>query len=84
MFKKVIFTARGQSLGQGNVLTPVCHSVYQRGTCITGEGEYVWLGGKYDCGVCMAGHPRTVGKRAVPILMECCLFSILAYCLSIG
>ena len=27
-----IFTARKRSLGQGNVLTPVCHSVY------TGEG----------------------------------------------
>ena len=44
MFKKVIFTARKRSLGQGNVLTPVCHSVYQGGVH-NWEGGAVWLGG---------------------------------------
>ena len=36
-----IFTTRKRSLGQGNVFTPVCHSVHMKGggfpTCITGH-----------------------------------------------
>ena len=38
-----IFTARKQSLGQGNIFTPVCHSVH-RGTCVV-AGGCPWLTG---------------------------------------
>ena len=41
-----IFTARKRSLGQGNVFTRVCHSVYRgEGVCVRGglhpEGSWV-------------------------------------------
>ena len=48
-----IFTARKRSLGQGNIFTPVCHSVHrggrawllQGGACVValGEGGCAWL-----------------------------------------
>ena len=39
-----IFTARKRSLGQGNICTPVCHSVH-RGGSVSGcsGGGHVWL-----------------------------------------
>ena len=44
-----IFTARKRSLGQGNIFTPVCHSVHQ-GVCSEGGGgAWSWgglLGGR--------------------------------------
>ena len=40
-----VITARKRSLGQGNIFTPVCHSV-QRGSCVVaGEGACVAAGG---------------------------------------
>ena len=40
VFNNVIFTARKRSLGQGNIFTPVCHSVHRGGggiqACIAG------------------------------------------------
>ena len=36
-----IFTARKRSLGQGNIFTPVCHSV-QGGACMV-AGGCAWL-----------------------------------------
>ena len=33
--KALIFTARKQSLGQGNIFTPVCHSVHRGGVCLS-------------------------------------------------
>ena len=33
-----IFTAHKRSLGQGNIFTPVCHSVNRRGVCSQGGG----------------------------------------------
>ena len=43
-FEKNIFTARKRSLGQGNIFTPVCHSVH-RGACVVAWGE----GGMHLC-----------------------------------
>ena len=40
-------TARKRSLGQGNIFTPVCHSVHRGGVCV------VALGG---CMVAPGGH----------------------------
>ena len=37
-----IFTARKRSLGQGNIFTPVCHSVH-RGVCVVAPGGRAWL-----------------------------------------
>ena len=34
----VIFTARKRSLGQGNIFTPVCHSVQGGGGCLVPGG----------------------------------------------
>ena len=45
----VIFTARKRSLGQGNVFTPVCHSVH-RGS-LSGGGEVC------PGGLCLGGSP---------------------------
>ena len=61
-----IFTARKRSLGQGNIFTPVCHSVHglwggvvARGACVV-AGGCAWLpGGMCGCwGACVVagGH----------------------------
>ena len=76
-----IFTARKPSLGQGNIFTPVCHSVH-------GGGESACTGSLYP-GKSAPGrgglHPGvgkppphwilrdTVNERAVRILLECIL-----------
>ena len=45
----IIFTARKRSLGQGNIFTPVCHSVHR-------GGGHVWLlRGVHGCGGGMCG-----------------------------
>ena len=36
-----IFTARKRSLGQGNIFTPVCHSVH-RGVCLSACWDTLW------------------------------------------
>ena len=60
-----VITARKRSLGQGNIFTPVCHSVHGGGgggvrgwkACVAGGGmcgqggRHAWLGG-----VCGRGH----------------------------
>ena len=50
----VIFATRKRSLGQGNVFTPICHSVHgMRGG---GGGGYAWQGSVRGMVVCMVGH----------------------------
>ena len=48
----VIIAARKRSLGQGNIFTPVCHSVHRgacmvapggRGSCVVWPGGHAWL-----------------------------------------
>ena len=36
-------TARKRSLGQGNIFTPVCHSVHGGGACMVALGGHAWL-----------------------------------------
>ena len=36
-----IFTARKRSLGQGNIFTPVCHSVHGRGLVVSNHALQV-------------------------------------------
>ena len=65
-----IFTARKISLGQGNVFTPVCHSVQRGGVsvpaCITGQmtegslSREVSVQGVSVQGVSVREAPRTV------------------------
>ena len=71
-----IVTARKRSLGQGNIFTPVCHSVHRGGMrgCFWGGcawlllGGCAWLlqGGMHGCsqGACVAkgGMRREVGR----------------------
>ena len=38
-----VITARKRSLGQGNIFTPVCHSVHRGGMCGCSQGRHVWL-----------------------------------------
>ena len=45
----VIFTARKRSLGQGNIFSPVYHSVHRGRGGVRGRGVYVITGGH----VCM-------------------------------
>ena len=53
-----VFTARKRSLGQGNIFTPVCHSVHRGacvvapgGACMVAPGGHAWLlrGGVHGC-----------------------------------
>ena len=46
----LIITARKRSLAQGNIFTPVCHSVHG-GACVVAPGGRAWF---YSEGVCMA------------------------------
>ena len=39
----LIFTARKRSLGQGNIFTPVCHSVHRGGHAWFYSGGYAWF-----------------------------------------
>ena len=50
-----IFTARKQSLGQGNIFTPVCHSVHGGHAWLLWGACMVALGGVHGCsrGACM-------------------------------
>ena len=51
----VIFTARKRSLGQGNIFTPVCHSVHRGGVRGCSGGQCAWLlwgGHAWLLGVC--------------------------------
>ena len=54
----VIFTPCKRSLGQGNVFTPVCHSVYRMHHRSHDRG-----------GLCRGGPPEYINKRAVRILL---------------
>ena len=53
---KSIFTSRKRSLGQGNIFTPVCHSVHR--------GGHAWPGGMHAWGhwVYMAGGHAYLGS----------------------
>ena len=56
-----IFTARKRSLGQGNMFTPVCHSVHRGGCLLRGGGVPALRGTGYACsgggGACSRGVP---------------------------
>ena len=66
---QIIFTARKQSLGQGNIFTPVCHSVHRGGVpgpggCFVPGCTCSW-GVPGPWGVCLL--PRGVpGPRGMP------------------
>ena len=75
-----IVTARKRSLGQGNMFTPVCHSVHRGGVRGCSRGGRVWL----IRGACVAApgggrawdttrYGDAVNERAVRILLECIL-----------
>ena len=74
-----IFTARKPSLGQGNIFTPVCHSVQGGGVCMhwesvprevcTREGGSASRGGQTPHWILR----DTVNERALRILLECIL-----------
>ena len=70
----LIFTTHKRSLGQGNIFTPVCHSVH-RGACVVapGGGGHAWLllGGM--CG-CSRGCGCSQGRRwHVWLLLGVCM-----------
>ena len=80
-----IFTARKQSLGQGNVFTPVCHSVHRRGgvcppprMCTPPDAHPP--GCRPPPGMQSPPPPPdtsdTVNKRAIRVLLECILVAI--------
>ena len=88
-----IVTARKRSLGQGNVFTPVCHSVHRGGHCPSmhhrshGRGVSV-QGGSLSRRVSVWGVwtepplPPTYGhERAFRILLQCIL---VLYCTCSG
>ena len=63
---KFIFTARKRSLGQGNIFTPVCHSVHRGGWhvwLLGGQGVRGCSGGA--CMVAWGGHVWLLGGACV-------------------
>ena len=66
-----IITTRKRSLGQGNVFTPVCHSVH-RGLVYIGRGGVCIRGAWADPEIYMILRDK-VNKRAVRTLLECIL-----------
>ena len=80
-------------LRQGNVFTPVCHSIH-RGVCVsatplgqTSPGQIPPMHAGIHTPPLPSGCWDTVNKRAVRILLECILVEImqalLKYCLSV-
>ena len=67
-----IFTARKRSLGQGNIFTPVCHSVHGGGHAWQGgmAGGHAWSGGVLGMGG-MRGQGGMHGERGVCMAGEC-------------
>ena len=74
---QILVTSRKRSLGQGNIFTPVCHSVHRGGGVGTPPGP-----GTPPSEQCMLGD--TGNKRAVRILLECILVSISFFCLFVN
>ena len=80
----LIFTARKRSLGQGNIFTPVCHSVHRGGLpqCMMGyppdQAPSLGPGTPPDQAPPWPGIPLgdTVNGRAVRILLECNLVAV--------
>ena len=80
----VVITARKRSLGQGNIFTPVCHSVHRGVVCVVAGGwacVRCW-GDVCGWGACVVAggvvrriRRDTVNERAVCILLECILVS---------
>ena len=60
-----IFTARKQSLGQGNIFTPICHSVHRRRCLVPGVPG---PGGAWSWGVYLVPGGVPGPKRGVVIL----------------
>ena len=51
----ILVTARKRSLGQGNIFTPVCHSVHRGACVVVGGCAWLWgacmvVGGVHGCG----------------------------------
>ena len=64
LLQVVFITARKRSLGQGNIFTPVCHSVHRGGSGVRGcSGGCAWLlwGGVCGCSGGMHGCSQGVG-----------------------
>ena len=62
---EMIFTTRKQSLGQGNVFTPVCHSVHREGWFPRMHHRSHDQGDLHPEGVCIQGglHPGWSASR---------------------
>ena len=75
-----IFTARKQSLGQGNIFTPVCHSVHRAGhvwllggACVVASGGmHGCSGGVVVCG-CSGGACMVALEGCVWLLQRACV-----------
>ena len=77
MIVNSIFTDRKQSLGHGNVFSPVCHSVHRGGGGWLPSMHYR-SHDQHPGGSARKGSPyrlgwAELGKRAVRILLECFL-----------
>ena len=70
----VVFTARKRSLGQGNIFTPVCHSVHGGGGvrgCSRGGGVRGCSGGACMCGC--SGGACMVARGACMVARGLCM-----------
>ena len=68
---KLIITARKRSLGQGNIFTPVCHSVHKGRVCLVVGVVHGCQGGMCGCrgeGACMVARACMVAGECVWLL----------------
>ena len=86
IYKKHLFTGRKRSLEQGNIFTPVCHSVHRGGVrgcsggCVVARGHAWFLGGACvvpweACVVTPGGHAWLLGGRHAWLLRGACMVS---------
>ena len=79
-FTRLLITARKRSLGQGNVFTPVCHSVHkERGSLFQYESQVTWLGRSFcpEDSLCprgsLSGRPPYGQQWSLRVLLVCIL-----------
>ena len=73
--RRSVITARKRSLGQGNIFTPVCHSVH-KGMCMVapkGGGVHGCSGGEGACVVALGGMCGFIWGACVVLFRGACM-----------
>ena len=72
--RRSVITARKRSLGQGNIFTPVCHSVHKGMCMVAPEGGCAWLlWGEGACVVALGGMCGFIWGACVVLFRGACM-----------